>query len=49
MHSCPDCDSACYCGGDIDDVDCGDELAEENCAHCAGRDGDDCDEEDFDA
>lgn len=20
MHDCPDCGSACYCGGDVDDI-----------------------------
>lgn len=39
-HSCPICGQACYCGGDIDDIDAGDEVAEDNCDHC-----DDDDEE----
>jgi hypothetical protein len=34
MHSCPDCGCACYCGGDIDDAEVGDENAEDNCTHC---------------
>ena len=21
MHTCPECGSACYCGGDIDDIE----------------------------
>lgn len=33
MHSCPECGSACYCGGDIDDIDVGDEEAEIGCTH----------------
>ena len=41
MHSCPECGSACYCGGDIDDIDTGDTEAEDNCTCCA----DVCDEE----
>jgi hypothetical protein len=43
MHSCPECDQACYCGGDIDDVDVGDDEAAERCTHCAegDRNGDD--------
>jgi len=43
MHSCPKCGSACYCGGDIDDSDCGDIEAEDNCTCCDGEseDGDD--------
>ena len=35
MHSCPECGQACYCGGDIDDIDAGDEEAEDNCTCCA--------------
>ena len=35
MHSCPECGCACYCNGDIDDIDAGDENAENNCDHCA--------------
>ena len=38
MHSCPVCSSACYCGGDIDDSDCGDLAAEDNCMCCDGAD-----------
>ena len=46
-HSCPDCGSACYCGGDIDDI-----LFEEGnvheigCMHCLLEDTreDDCDD-----
>lgn len=34
MHSCPECGQACYCGGDIDDVDVGDEEAVNSCIHC---------------
>lgn len=47
MHSCPDCDQACYCGGDIDDIDTGDEEAMENCTHCAEGDTGDDDEDSF--
>ncbi len=35
MHSCPECGQACYCNGDVDDIDVGDEEAEDNCTHCA--------------
>lgn len=38
MHSCPGCGEACYCCGDIDDIDTGDEEAEDNCTHCMGED-----------
>lgn len=42
-HSCPECDQACYCGGDIDDVLL--EDGEDACTHCADGDGDDSDED----
>lgn len=32
MHSCPECGQACYCGGDIDDVEL--EGGEDDCLHC---------------
>ena len=35
MHTCPECGSACHCGGDIDDIDVGDEEAENGCTCCA--------------
>jgi len=31
MHDCPICGSACYCGGDIEDHDTGEN---EDCLHC---------------
>ena len=34
MHSCPECDQACTCGGDMEDHDTGDEfldLCEHDC------------------
>ena len=39
-HTCPDCGSACYCGGDIDDI-----FFEDNdrCNHCLGKLDDDGD------
>lgn len=40
MHSCPVCDQSCYCSGDIDDVDVGDQDALENCIHCLDDGGD---------
>ena len=33
MHTCPECYCACYCNGDIDDCDFGDEDAETSCTH----------------
>jgi hypothetical protein len=36
MHSCPDCDQACYCRGDIEDHDTGDEYYW-GCIHCLNR------------
>ena len=41
MHDCPECGCACYCGGDIDDIDTGDEEAQYNCTHaCDEREED---------
>jgi hypothetical protein len=43
-HSCPDCGCLCHCGGDIDDIDFGDDSEDAmNCHHyqqpeCAGYD-----------
>lgn len=37
MHSCPECNQACYCNGDVDDIDFGDESDEAmNCTHVCG-------------
>ena len=34
-HSCPDCGCLCHCGGDIDDIDFGDDTPEaDECTHC---------------
>lgn len=30
MHTCPDCGQACYCGGDMEDHDTGED---EGCEH----------------
>lgn len=41
MHSCPECSAACYCNGDIEDIDCGSEESQLKCEHylaCLGRD-----------
>lgn len=43
MHTCPECGQACYCGGDVDDIDTGDEEAEEGCTCCLGADFEDDD------
>ena len=32
MHSCPTCDQACYCCGDIDDCEVSTEI---DCIHCS--------------
>ncbi len=37
MHSCPFCGQACYCNGDIDDIEC-DDTAADRCHHCDGDD-----------
>lgn len=33
-HSCPECDSACYCQGDIDDLVFDDTTEARRCSHC---------------
>ena len=38
MHSCPECGQACYCGGDVDDIDTGDTESSDNCTCCAEGD-----------
>ena len=45
-HSCPDCDSTCYCGGDIDD--CLLDIREHviACTHC--DDKGELDDEEYD-
>jgi hypothetical protein len=40
-HTCPDCGSLCRCGGDIDDIDFGeDSEGADNCICCLGREED---------
>jgi hypothetical protein len=45
MHSCPSCGQACYCFGDIEDHDTGDEYTDV-CSHECDEDeedeGEDC-------
>lgn len=36
-HSCPNCDSQCYCDGDIDDCLIDRDEDVESCTHCLGR------------
>ena len=31
MHTCPECGSACYCQGDIDDIEL--EVGADTCVH----------------
>lgn len=39
MHDCPNCGSACYCSGDIDDSPAMTEnWVYANCTHCDGED-----------
>jgi hypothetical protein len=33
-HDCPDCGSACYCSGDVDDILIQDGDAQTHCSHC---------------
>ena len=46
MHSCPDCGQACYCEGDIDDLDFGDDCpGADACQHyleCEKEEAMDC-------
>ena len=44
MHDCPDCMSACYCGGDIDDMLMEGTKEEQACTHCSAPDDDPDDE-----
>ena len=33
-HSCPECGQMCHCGGDIDDIDFGEDSAQaDRCIH----------------
>lgn len=45
-HSCPNCDSLCRCGGDIDDIQLNGTIYERNCTHCIHLDWDEEDDED---
>ncbi len=45
MHTCPNCGQACYCCGDIDDHETGED---ENCEHWLECE-DEMNEEDYDA
>lgn len=55
-HTCPDCGMLCRCGGDIDDIDFGDDTDDAGrCTHCICRrcgipdyKGCDCYESDYD-
>lgn len=38
MHRCPECDQACYCGGDCDDCQIDGSAEESGCGHCDGDD-----------
>lgn len=38
-HSCPECGCLCHCGGDIDDIDWGEDCEEaDKCTHYLGPD-----------
>jgi hypothetical protein len=45
MHTCPHCGQACYCGGDIDDMECSD--GEDRCNHCDWTDDEDFEQEEL--
>lgn len=45
MHHCPECQQACYCAGDIDDIECRTSAwVYRNCTCCDGVDDDDREE-----
>lgn len=45
-HTCPDCGCLCHCGGDIDDIDFGEDCeAADKCTHYLT--GDCADPDDF--
>lgn len=46
MHSCPECGQACYCSGDIEDHDTGQEY-EERCTCCLYREDEDIDSDEW--
>ncbi len=46
-HTCPECGMLCHCGGDIDDLQWGDDSPEAmGCSHWKECEGDE-DDEDF--
>ena len=47
MHTCPECGSACYCRGDIDDINLGDPTYCEHYLHASCSYNDRDDEEDY--
>lgn len=50
-HTCPDCGALCHCGGDIDDIQWGEDSPESDaCSHflspgCSAYEDDEPDEE----
>lgn len=48
-HHCPTCNAVCHCGGDDDDQELEDTLAELNCTHCPDDDDDGFEFDDDDA
>jgi hypothetical protein len=46
-HSCPECDSQCYCNGDIDDCLLSDADTERDCTCCVGKDRDGYADDDY--
>jgi hypothetical protein len=44
-HTCPECGCLCFCNGDIDDIDMGEDI---NCKHWRQCEVDDDDDDDFD-
>lgn len=47
-HSCPDCGCLCHCGGDIDDIDFGDDSEDAmNCTHYTTMDCQSAESDDY--
>lgn len=42
-HTCPECDQVCHCGGDIDDIEMNDSVAQAHCTHWKTCESDDYD------
>lgn len=46
MHACPECGQACYCGGDIDDIEL--DGGADTCLHYTQCEDEDTEASDYD-